>query len=77
MSQGCHTCNQTDQKPEVTPSAVRFFLNASDKNFSEWAMSRGPNTFHFAVEMALWLHRSVVNTTEGGPGSKKVMQSHI
>jgi hypothetical protein len=54
-----------------------FSSNASDKNFSDWAMSRGPNTNHFAVEMALWLHKRVVNATEGSPGSKKAMKRHI
>jgi len=54
-----------------------FSSNASDKNFSEWAISRGPNTIHFAVEMVLWLHRSVVHAIEGVPGSKKAMKRHI
>jgi len=75
-SQGCHTCNRTDQKPEDTLNTW-FSSNASDGNFSELVMSRGPNTIHFAVKTVLWLHRSVVHTLDWAPASKKAMKRHI
>jgi len=40
-------------------------------------MSKVPNTIHFAVEMALWPHISVVHALEEAPGSKKAIKCHI
>jgi hypothetical protein len=57
-------------------SSSSFSSNASDEDKNvQWAMSKGPNTIHFA--MALWPQRSVVHALEGAPRGKMAMKHHI
>ena len=74
-SQGCHTCNRTDQHPEVTCPAVRYLQLllmksgpvqlAQTPSTSQWTRPSGPQR-----ELS-YTH------LEGAPGGKKAMKRHI
>jgi len=67
-SQGCHTCNRTDQRPEVTCPAVRFLQLL--------LMRSGPGQLAQTPSTSQWIrpsgpHRSVVHAFREGPRGQK------
>jgi hypothetical protein len=76
---GCHTCNRTDQQPQVTSTAVRFlqiplmklkFSRVGQVNMSKHHQLRSRHD-------PLFLTKVMYTPLEGASGGKKAMKLHI
>jgi len=55
MSQGCQTCNWTDQHTEVKHPAIPFLqMPLMKRTFFRVGQVNRSNTIHFAEDTALW-----------------------